>query len=153
MRLPMLREIFHGIFNRPVFLAFNPSHAMVPSINTFSFSKTFYFYWRVLSRRSHWKPRLTVYRKSLEIFCSNGPTLDKKYKKGFRFSNISTKQGKMDAETTKIALNAPVHLRTVNQQMSRPERHVGDITDMRRSCRLRENTAWHFQSVCTWLVV
>ena len=25
--------------------------------------------------------------------------------------------------------------------MSRPERHVDDITDMRRSCRLRENTS------------
>ena len=38
MRLPMLRVIFLGIFNRPVFLAFNPSHARVPSINAFSFS-------------------------------------------------------------------------------------------------------------------
>ena len=25
--------------------------------------------------------------------------------------------------------------------MSRPERHVDDITDMRRSCQLRENTS------------
>ena len=25
--------------------------------------------------------------------------------------------------------------------MSRPERHVDDITEMRRSCRLRENTS------------
>ena len=25
--------------------------------------------------------------------------------------------------------------------MSRPEHHVDDITDMRRSCRLRENTS------------
>ena len=63
-----------------------------------------------------------------------GPTFDKKYKKGFLFSNIGIKQGK-------IALNAHVHLRTANQQMSRPERHVDDITDMRRSCRLRENTS------------
>ena len=47
----------------------------------------------------------------------------------------------MGTETTKIALNAHVHLRTANQQMSRPERHVYDITDMRRSCRLRENTS------------
>ena len=46
----------------------------------------------------------------------------------------------MGTETSKIALNAHVHLRTANQQMSRPERHV-DITDMRRSCRLRENTS------------
>ena len=46
----------------------------------------------------------------------------------------------MGTETSKIALNAHVHLRTANQQMSRPERHVDDITDMRRSCRLRENT-------------
>ena len=51
------------------------------------------------------------------------------------------KQGKMGTETSKIALNAHVHLRTANQQMSRPERHVDDITDMRRSCRLRENTS------------
>ena len=65
---------------------------------------------------------------------SNGPTFGKKYKKGFLFSNIGIKQGKMDAETSKIALNAHVHLRTANQQMSRPERHVNDITDMRRSC-------------------
>ena len=47
----------------------------------------------------------------------------------------------MGTETSKIALNAHVHLRTVNQQMSRPERHVDDITDMRRSCRIRENTS------------
>ena len=45
----------------------------------------------------------------------------------------------MGTETSKIALNAHVYLRTANQQMSRPERHVDDITDMRRSCRLREN--------------
>ena len=71
---------------------------------------------------------------------SNGPTFDKKYKKGFLFSNIGIKQGKMGTETTKIALNAHVHLRTANQQMSRPKHHVDDITDMRRSCRLRKNT-------------
>ena len=71
---------------------------------------------------------------------SNGPTLDKNYKKGFLFSNIGIKQGKMGTETSKIAFNAHVHLRTANQQMSRPERHVDDITDMRRSCKLRENT-------------
>ena len=47
----------------------------------------------------------------------------------------------MGTETSKIALNAHVHLRTANQQMSRPERHEDDITDMRRSCRLRENTS------------
>ena len=72
---------------------------------------------------------------------SNGPIFGKKYKKGFLFSNIGIKQGKMGTETSKIALNAHVHLRTANQQMSRPERHVDDITDMRRSCRLRENTS------------
>ena len=71
---------------------------------------------------------------------SNGPTFYKKYKKGFFFSNIG-KQVKMGTETSKIALNAHVHLRTANQQMSRPERHVDDITDMRRSGRLRENTS------------
>ena len=71
---------------------------------------------------------------------SNGPTFDKKYKKGFRFSNIGIKQGKMDTETSKIALNAHVYVRTANEQISRPERHVDDITDMRRSCKLRENT-------------
>ena len=47
----------------------------------------------------------------------------------------------MGTETSKIALNAQVHLRTENQQISRPERHVDDITDMRRSCWLRENTS------------
>ena len=47
----------------------------------------------------------------------------------------------MGTEKSKIPLNAHVHLRTANQQMSRPERHVDDITDMRRSCRLRENTS------------
>ena len=72
---------------------------------------------------------------------SNGPTFGKKYKKGFLFSNIGIKQGKMGTETSKIALNAHVHLRTANQQMSRPERHVDDITDVRRSCRFRENTS------------
>ena len=72
---------------------------------------------------------------------SNGPTFDTKYKKGFLFSNIGIKQGKMGTKTSKIALNAHVHLRTANQQMSCPERHVDDITDMRRSFRLRENAA------------
>ena len=72
---------------------------------------------------------------------SNGPTFDKKYKKGFLFSNIGIKQAKMGTETSKIAWNTHVYLRTANQQMSRPERHVDDITDMRRSCRLRENTS------------
>ena len=47
----------------------------------------------------------------------------------------------MGTETSKTALNAHVHLRTANQRMSRPERHVDDITDMRRSCRPRENTS------------
>ena len=61
---------------------------------------------------------------------SNGP-----------FWNLGIKQGKMGTETLKIALNVRLHVRTANQQMSRPERHVDDITDMRRSCRLRENTS------------
>ena len=47
----------------------------------------------------------------------------------------------MGTETTKIALNTHVNLRRENQHMSRPDRHVDDITDMRRSCRLRENTS------------
>ena len=47
---------------------------------------------------------------------SNGPTFGKKYKKGFLFSNIGIKQGKMGTETSKIALNAHVHLRKANQQ-------------------------------------
>ena len=47
----------------------------------------------------------------------------------------------MGTETSKIAFNAHVHLRTANQQMSCPERHVDDFTDMRRSCRLHENTS------------
>ena len=72
---------------------------------------------------------------------SNGPTFGKKYKTGFLFSNIGIKQSKMGTETTKIALNAHVHVRTANQQMSRPERQVDNITDMPRSCRLRENTS------------
>ena len=67
--------------------------------------------------------------------------LRQKVQKGFLFSNIGIKQGKMGTETSKIAFNAHVHLRTANQQMSRPERHVDNITDMRRSCRLRENTS------------
>ena len=85
--------------------------------------------------------RLTVYRKSLEIFPPTAQPVDKKYKTGFLFSNIGIKQGKIGTEKSKIALNAHVHLRTTNQQMSRPERNVDDITDMRRSCRLRENTS------------
>ena len=72
---------------------------------------------------------------------SNGQTFGKKYKKGFLFSNIGIKQGKMGIETSNIALNTHVHLRTANRQMSRPERHVDDITDMRRRFRLRENTS------------
>ena len=46
----------------------------------------------------------------------------------------------MGTETTKIALNTHVHPRTANRQMSRPQRHVDDITDMRRSCQFRHNT-------------
>ena len=33
---------------------------------------------------------------------------------------------------SKIALNARVHLRRANQQMSRPEHHVDDITDTQK---------------------
>ena len=55
---------------------------------------------------------------------SNGPTFGKKYKKGFLFSNIGMKQSNMGTETAKIALNVHVHLKTANQQMSRPERQV-----------------------------
>ena len=47
----------------------------------------------------------------------------------FLFSNVSIKQGKMGTETTKIALNAHVHLRTANQQLSPPERHM-DMTSL-----------------------
>ena len=39
------------------------------------------------------------------------------------------------------AVRSPRFTLTANQQMSRPERHVGDITGMRRSCRLCENTS------------
>ena len=47
----------------------------------------------------------------------------------------------MGTETTNIALNADVNPGTENQHMSRPDGHVDDITDMRGSCRLRENTS------------
>ena len=47
----------------------------------------------------------------------------------------------MGTEMSKIALSAHVNLRTANQQMSRPERYVDDITDMRGICRLSENTS------------
>ena len=90
------------------------------------------------------KPSKTTAHGLLKIsqnLSSNGPTFSKKYKKGFLFSNIGIKQGKMGTETSKIALNAHVHLGMANQQMSRPERHVDDSTDMRRSCWLRENTS------------
>ena len=40
--------------------------------------------------------------------------------KGFLFSNVGIKHGKMGAETLEIALNAHVHLRAANQHMSRP---------------------------------
>ena len=134
-------------------------HARVPSINAFSFSsqivllETHYsseafkenmnillllkgsFPQKPLKTTAHGLPKIS------RNLSSNGPTFDKKYKKGFLFSNIGIKQGKMGTETSKIALNAHVHLRTENQQISRPERHVDDITDMRRSCWLRENTS------------
>ena len=41
----------------------------------------------------------------------------------------------------KIALNTHVHLRTTNSHIWRPERHVDNITDVRRCCRLRQNTS------------
>ena len=48
----------------------------------------------------------------------------------------------MDTETKKIALNTHVPLRTANSHnIWRPERHVDDNTDMRRYCRLRQNTS------------
>ena len=72
---------------------------------------------------------------------SNGLIFDKKYKKGFLFPNIGIKQGKMGTETSKIALNAHVHLRTANQQMSPPEHPVDNITDKHRNCWLCENTS------------
>ena len=149
----MLREIFLELFLTGLF------RARVPNINAFSFSSyivlletnysseafqeninislllTGSFPPKPLKTTAHGLPKIS------RNLSSNGPTFGKKYKKGFLFSNISIKQGKMDTETSKIALNAHVHLRTANQQMSRPERHVDDITDMRRSCQLRENTS------------
>ena len=47
----------------------------------------------------------------------------------------------MGTGTKKIALNTHVHLRTANSHIWRPERHVDDITDMRRCCWLRQNTS------------
>ena len=88
-----------------------------------------------LKTTAHGLPK--IYRN----LSSDDPTFDKKYKNCFLFSNIGIKQGKMGRETSKIALNAHVHLRTANQPMSRPERHADDITDMRRSFRLHENTS------------
>ena len=46
------------------------------------------------------------------------PNLRQKVQKRFSFSNIGIKQGKMDGERTKIALNTHVHLRTANQSVS-----------------------------------
>ena len=57
------------------------------------------------------------------------------------FANFGTKQCQMGTETKKIALNTHVHLRTANSHISRSERHVDDITDMRRCCRLRQKTS------------
>ena len=159
MRLPMLQEIFLGILNRPL------------SCKGLEYQRLFLFqlnsaFGNGLQFRSmeninilllltgSFPPKLlkTTYGSSHGFpkiswnLSSNGPTFDKKYKKGFLFSNIGIKQGKMGTETSTIALNAHVHLRTANQQMSRPESHVDDITDMRRSCRLRENNSGRVHS-------
>ena len=74
-------------------------------------------------------------------FSPTAQPFTKSTKKGFLLSNIGIKKGKMGTETSKIVLNAHVHLRTANQQMSRPKRQIDDITDMRKSCRLRDNTS------------
>ena len=134
-------------------------HARVPNINAFSFSSEIVLLETDYSSEAFKeninilllltgsippKPLKTTAHGLPKIsrnLSSNGPTFGKKYKKGFLFSNTGIKQGKMGTETSKIGLNGHVHLRTANQQMSRPERHVDDITDMRRRCWLRENTS------------
>ena len=151
--MKMLREIFLGIFNRSLsskgpeyqrLFLFQLTQVLLETDYSSEASKdnlnillllTGSFPPKQLKTTAHGLPKIS------RNLSSNGPTFDKKYKKGFLFSNIGIKQSKMGTETTKIALNAHVHLRTANQQMPRPERHVDDITDMPRSCRLRENTS------------
>ena len=154
--MKMLREIFLGIFSRSLsckgseyqrlfLFQLNQvlletdysSEASNENLNILllpAFTHRF-FPAEALKTTAHGLPKIS------RNLSSNGPTFGKKYKTGFLFSNIGIKQSKMGTETTKIALNAHVHLRTANQQMSRPERQVDNITDMPRSCRLRENTS------------
>ena len=149
----MLREIFLGIFNRSLSCK-GPEYQRLflfqlnsASGNGLQYSEAFKENINILLLLTGSflpKPLKTTAHGLLKIsrnLSSNGPTFGKNYKKGFLFPNIGIKQSKMGTETSKIALNAHVHLRTANQQMSRPERHVDDINDVRRSCRLRENTS------------
>ena len=53
------RNIFLGIFNRPVFLAFNPSHARVPIIDAFSFSR-----WIMLLEKNY---SLKAFKENINI--------------------------------------------------------------------------------------
>ena len=81
MRLPMLREIFLGIFNRPLLC------------KGLEYQRLFLFQFN--SASGNGLQFKSIYRKSLEIFPPTAPTFDKNYKKGFLFSNIGIKQGKM----------------------------------------------------------
>ena len=162
----MLREIFLGIFNRSlsckgpeyqrlflvqlyqVLLETDySSEASKENINILllpAFTHRFFPAEAALKTTAHGLPKIS------RNLSSNGPTFDKKNKKSFLFSNINIKQGKMDTETSKIALNAHVHPRTANQQMSRPERHVDDITDMPRSCRSADSFQLNHVTLMSW---
>ena len=72
-------------------------------------------------------------------FSPTAQPLTKSTKKVSFFQTLALKKRKMGTETSKIVLNAHVHLRKANQEMSRPKRQIDDITDMRRSCRPRDN--------------
>ena len=72
--MKMLREIFLGIFNRPLSCK-GPEYQRLFENHGSRFSE------------------------NLRNLSSNGPTFGKKYKKGFLFSNLGIKQGKMGTET------------------------------------------------------
>ena len=107
--MKMLREIFLGIFNRPLsckgpeyqrLFLFQLNSASGNGLQFRSILNTNILL--LLTGSFPPKPLKTTahgLQKISRNLSSDGPTFGKKYKKGFLFSNLGIKQGKMGTET------------------------------------------------------
>ena len=69
------------------------------------------------------------------------PAFGKKQKISFLWANFIIRHDKMDTKMRKINFNTYVYSKTANRLFWRPQHHVDDIYDMRRSCCRRWKTS------------